>query len=72
MIAVNTVNELEITFQEIFRREDILKLYDPQDSYFWCNRWDITQILGVLKTKECAKNKLIERFEEYISSKHKE
>jgi hypothetical protein len=72
MIAVNTVNELEIAFQEVFRREDILKLYEPQDSYFWRNRWDITQIIGVLKSKERSENKLIARFEEYISSKYKD
>jgi hypothetical protein len=51
MIALNTVNELEIAFQEIFKRESILRLYNPEDSYFWRHRWDITQMIGVLKIK---------------------
>ena len=29
MIALNTVNELEIAFQEVFKRESILRLYNP-------------------------------------------
>jgi hypothetical protein len=29
MIALNTEYELEIAFQEVFKRESILKLYNP-------------------------------------------
>ena len=62
-----------MAFQSLFNNEEFLKLFCHDDSYFWKNRQEVTDLIKVLNKKDLyMKSKVLARFEEYLKDKIKE
>jgi len=67
---MNTDFELELAFVEIFNNTQILKLYDSRESYFWRNRYELYEMLRILKDKDLyLPSEILTKFEIFIRPK---
>ena len=73
LLALNTENELDQAFIELFSNKAVLTLYSRDDSYFWKNRKQVMEAIQQLKHKDLFIDcPLIKNFETHITKRMSE